>query len=60
MIKSNDIERSRGEKKASEEDELRWSQLDMSMKCGRGGMKYLMRTKSCIMNLWRAFVGWVI
>jgi len=22
--------------------------------------KYLMRTKSCIMNLWRAFVGWVI
>ena len=59
MIKSRDIERSRGEKKASEDDELRWAQLYMSTKCERG-RKYLMRTKSCIMNLWRAFVGWVI
>ena len=59
MIKSSDIERSRGEKKASDDDELTRAQLCMSIKCG-GGVKYLMRTKSCIMNLWRAFVGWVI
>lgn len=25
-----------------------------------GEVKYLMRTKSCIMNLWRAFVGCVM
>ena len=37
MIKSRDIERSRGENKASEDDELRWGQLRMSVICGELG-----------------------
>lgn len=36
MIRSRDIERSRGENKASEDDELGRAQLCMSTKCGEG------------------------
>lgn len=58
MMEERDMERSRGENRASEEEELqRIHELNVDRKCPSTD---LMRTKSCMRNLYTAFVGCVM